>query len=273
MHIVKAVIPAAGYGTRFLPFTKAVPKEMLPLLNKPAIQYIVEEIMAANLQQCAIITTKQKQAIKDHFSPNPPLEKFLKQHNKLGLLQSVQKIIDSIDFTYINQEEALGLGHAVSLAHHVIGNEYFAVLLPDDIILHSSSAIGQLITIAREKNAAVLAVQEMPAATLSSYGVIAIEEQLSPELFAIQSVVEKPAPNMAPSNFAIIGRYILPPVIFKALQEIKPSNNGELQLTDALAWLLEHGHPIFAYKIQGNRYDVGTPAGWLSAIHDLSQTK
>src|ERR1700733_1969497 len=262
MHIVKAVIPAAGYGTRFLPFTKAVPKEMLPLINKPAIQYIVEEIMAANIEHCVIITTEQKQAIKDHFSPNQKLEKFLKQHNKLELLHSVQKIIDSINFTYINQEEALGLGHAVSLAHDVVGNEYFAVLLPDDIILHSSSAIAQLIAIAQEKNAAVLAVQEMPTVALSSYGIIAVKQQLSPDLFAIQSVVEKPSPNRAPSNLAIIGRYILPPVIFKALQEIKPSNNGELQLTDALAWLLEHGHPIFAYKIQGTRYDVGTPAGW-----------
>ena len=265
MKIIKTVIPAAGWGTRFLPFTKSVPKEMLPLLNKPAIQVIVEEIIASKIQNCIMITAPHKQAISNFFDEMPELNLFLKQKNKESLISDVQKIINALEFTYIHQEEAKGLGHAIWLARHAIANEYFGVVLPDDIMVSQPPALAQLMDICYAQNATVLAVQEMPKEAVSAYGVVAIKKQLSSDLFEVSGLVEKPKPEDAPSNLAILGRYILSHKIFKALDDIKPTIGGEIQLTDGIANMLHAGERVLAYKVRGTRHDIGTPAGWLKA--------
>lgn len=265
MKIIKTVIPAAGWGTRFLPFTKSVPKEMLPLLNKPAIQVIVEEIIASKMQNCIMITAPHKQALANFFDEMPELNLFLKQKNKENLISDVQKISKALEFTYIHQEEAKGLGHAIWLARHAIANEYFGVVLPDDIMVSQPPALAQLMDICYAQNATVLAVQEMPKEAVSAYGVVAIKKQLSSDLFEVSGLVEKPKPEDAPSNLAILGRYILSHKIFKALDDIKPTIGGEIQLTDGIANMLHAGERVLAYKVQGTRHDIGTPAGWLKA--------
>lgn len=270
MNIIKAIIPAAGFGTRLLPLTKAIPKEMIPLLTKPTIQYVVEETMASGISQCVIITTSRKQAIANYFSPDIPLQQFLKKNNKEALLEGVQKIIDTVTFSYLFQEEAKGLGHAIWLARDSIGNNYSAILLPDDIVISQNPAIKQLMQVAYQQNATVIAIQEMPTELISSYGVIGVKKQLTTNIFEVASLIEKPAASDAPSNLAIIGRYILSPFIFTALEESKPNAHGELQLTDALAAMLAQGHPIYAVKIEGTRYDVGTPSGWLTATMQMA---
>jgi UTP--glucose-1-phosphate uridylyltransferase len=271
MKITKAVIPAAGHGTRFLPWTKAVPKEMLPLLNKPAIQYIVEEIAQSDMRSCVMITAPHKQAIANHFDVCPALEQFLKEKNKSNLLDELNKLSRSVELSYIHQEEAKGLGHAIWLARNAIAQEYFGILLPDDILISTNPGIKQLMDIAQQENASVIAVQEVPKENVSAYGVIAIKKQLSANLFEISDLVEKPTANQAPSNLAIIGRYILSHTIFKALDEVKPSAGGEIQLTDGIATMLKKGERVIAYKIQGTRYDIGTPAGWLHANIELAK--
>jgi len=271
MKITKAIIPAAGHGTRFLPYTKAVPKEMVPLLNKPAIQYIVQEIADAGLGESIMITAAHKQAIAKHFGKAPELESFLKAKNKLSFLDELNKLIASIKIDYVIQHEAKGLGHAVSLARKIIGNEYFGILLPDDIMISEQPGIKQLIDIAQKENASVLAVQEVSQESISSYGVIAFDKQINENLFQIRTVVEKPDPQNAPSNLAIIGRYVLSPQIFKALDAVSPAANGEIQLTDGIAKIIADGNKVLAYKIKGTRYDVGTPVGWLKANFDLAQ--
>lgn len=273
MKITKAVIPAAGHGTRFLPWTKAVPKEMLPLLNKPAIQYIVEEIAAAGMQNCIMITSPHKYAIANHFDTAPALEQFLKEKNKSQLLDELNALSTSVQFNYIHQEHAKGLGHAISLARCTINEEYFGILLPDDIMIAAEPGIKQLADIAQKENASVIAVQEVPQEHVSSYGIISIQKQLNPHLFEVSHLVEKPDIKNAPSNLAIIGRYILSHKIFKAINEVKPSAGGEIQLTDGIARMLEQGERVLAYKIKGNRFDVGTPAGWLHANIALAQKK
>lgn len=271
MKITKAVIPAAGHGTRFLPWTKAVPKEMLPLLNKPAIQYIVQEIANSGLQNCIMITAPHKHAIANHFDKAPVLEQFLKEKNKLHLLDELNNLSNSLEFIYINQEDAKGLGHAISLARETIGQDYFGILLPDDIIVGAQPGIKQLMDIAQKENASVIAVQEVSQENVSAYGVIAIKKQLAPDLFEVSNLIEKPAVEDAPSNLAIIGRYVLSSKIFKALDEVKPSAGGEIQLTDGIAHMLKEGERVLAYKLQGTRYDVGNPAGWLHALIELSK--
>jgi len=271
MKITKAIVPAAGHGTRFLPYTKAVPKEMVPLLNKPAIQYIVQEIANSGLNECIMITASHKQAIAKHFGKAPELEAFLKEKNKLNLLDELNALIRSVKIDYINQDEAKGLGHAVARARETIGNEFFGILLPDDIMISAEPGIKQLIDIAQKENASVIAVQEVSKESISSYGVIAFDKQLSNDLFQIKTVIEKPAAQNAPSNLAIIGRYILSPQIFKALDEVSPAANGEIQLTDGIARMIVDGQKVLAYKIQGTRHDVGTPVGWLKANFELAQ--
>lgn len=270
MDIIKTVIPAAGFGTRFLPFTKAVPKEMLPLLNKPVIQYIIEEALLAQIRQCLIITSRSKGAIAHHFDASPELEFFLKEKNKSDLLSGLEKIRKNAEFAYIYQAEQLGLGHAIWLARHMIGKEYFAVMLPDDIIIDSTPGIAQLIRIARQEKASVIAIQEVPSDAVSSYGVIAIKKQITPSLYQVSDLVEKPQSKDAPSNLAIIGRYVLSHKIFASLEEIEPSAGGEIQLTDAISHLLKNNEKVFAYKIPGTRHDIGTPAGWLKATLDMA---
>ena len=267
MDISKAIIPAAGLGTRFLSFTKTVPKEMLPLMNKPAIQFSVEEGLQSGINHFTIITARGKQAIADHFDASPELNFFLKERQRDEVLSTLNQIINSAHFTYVRQPEPLGLGHAIWLARHTIGKEYFGIFLPDEIILGKPPALDQLIHIARQEKASVIAVQEVPAACVSSYGIIAIRKQITPSLFQVNHLVEKPEQKDAPSNLAVIGRYKLSHKIFSSLEEISSMGNAEeIQLTDAITHLIRHNEKVFAYKVRGVRYDIGTPLGWLKAV-------
>lgn len=268
--IVKAIIPAGGLGTRFLPATKTTPKEMLPLLEKPAIQYIVEEGIKSNLKTFIIVTGKNKSVIEDHFDSYPELDNYLKAHKKDELIEGVNKIINTANFIYLRQKEPLGLGHAIWTTRHIIGKEHIAVFLPDDIIISPIPCMAQLMQIAIQEKCNVVAVQEVPIENVSSYGVIGIRKQFSPNLFQVKELVEKPKPVDAPSNLAIVGRYVLSSNIFNSLEEMKLGIDGEIQLTDAIQNLLLSGEKVFAYKIQGTRYDIGTPMGLLKANLDLA---
>jgi UTP--glucose-1-phosphate uridylyltransferase len=266
MDIIKAIIPAAGLGTRFLPITKAVPKEMLPILNKPAIHYIIEEGIKSDINQFLIVTDKGKHAIADYFDSAPELEMLLKERGKENLLSEVQKIIRLAHFTYVRQSEPLGLGHAISMARHSIGKEYFGVFLPDDIIVGPDPALGQLIRIARQEKASVIAVQEVPNDCVSAYGIINVKKQLTPNLFQVANLVEKPNIKDAPSNLAIIGRYVLSHKIFQSIDDISGSTTDEIQLTDSISQMIKSNEKVFAYKVSGMRYDIGNPIGWIKAI-------
>ncbi len=265
MDITKAIIPAAGLGTRFLPYTKAVPKEMLPLLNKPALQYIIEEGLASDIKQFYVITSRGKHAVEDYFDTNPCLEQMLKDRNKDSSIASINKIIRNAQFTYIRQSEPQGLGHAISLARHTIGKEYFGIFLPDDIIAGKQAGLAQLMRIARQEKASVIAVQEVPQDCVSSYGVIAVKKQITPNLFQVSHLVEKPDKKDAPSNLAVIGRYVLSHKIFPAIDDISSYATDEIQLTDGISQMMKHNEKVFAYKVQGTRYDIGNPIGWLKA--------
>lgn len=270
MDVTKVVIPAAGKGTRFLPFTKSVPKEMLPLLEKPSIQYIIEEGLQAAVKNYIVITSAGKGVLADHFDAKPELDAFLQERNKENLLKGLEKITRSVNFTYIRQAESLGLGHAVSLAEQCINKEYFGVMLPDDILVGKQSALGQLMRIARQEKASVIAVQEVPMECIGSYGVIDIKQQITPHLFQVSNLIEKPAQKDAPSNLAIIGRYILSHKVFGSLDHISTYSTGEIQLTDAIGHMIQNNEKVFAYKVQSMRYDVGTPIGWVKAIIGLA---
>ncbi|MCC7414998.1 MAG: UTP--glucose-1-phosphate uridylyltransferase [Epsilonproteobacteria bacterium] len=272
MDISKVIIPAAGLGTRFLPYTKAVPKEMLPLLNKPAIQYIAQEALASDIQQFLMVTSKGQNAIADYFDADPALELFLKERNKTALLNELDKIARTAHFSYIRQPEPLGLGHAICMARHAIASkEYFGVMLPDDIIVGATPALLQLIRIARQERASVIAVQEVPEEYISMYGVVSIKKQFTPNLFQVANLVEKPNKKDAPSNLAIIGRYVLSQKLFKALDEVGYNqDHGEIQLTDGITQMSKDGEKVLAYKVQGNRFDVGTPIGWIKALISLA---
>lgn len=269
MEITKVVIPAAGLGTRFLPYTKTVPKEMLPILNKPAIHYSVEEAVQSGMEHVLFITNRSKELIGNYFDTTPDLETLLEEKNKLSDLKDINKLIKSTHFSYIRQSEPLGLGHAVLMAKPFIGKEYFGIALPDDIIVSRKPALEQLMRIARQEKATVIAVQEVPHDQVSSYGVIKIKKQVSHNLFQVESLVEKPALKDAPSNLAIVGRYVVSHKIFASLEEISTYASSELQLTDALLHMLHNNEKVFAYKIEGTRYDVGTPRGWLKTVLDL----
>jgi UTP--glucose-1-phosphate uridylyltransferase len=268
--ITKAIIPAGGLGTRFLPATKTTPKEMLPLLEKPAIQYIVEEGIRSNLKTFVVVTGKNKSVIEDHFDTYPELENFLKSRKKEDLLDGVNKIVNTANFMYVRQKEPMGLGHAIWSTKHVIGKEHIAVFLPDDIIIGQIPCMSQLIQIAFQEKCNVVAVQEVPIECTQSYGIIGIRKQFSPNLFQVKELVEKPKPSDAPSNLAIVGRYVLSPNIFQALDEMHVGTGGEIQLTDAIQSLLLSGEKVFAYKFQGTRYDIGTPMGLLKANIDMA---
>lgn len=266
MEIIKAIIPAAGLGTRFLPYTKAIAKEMLPLLNKPAIQHTIEEALLSEISNFLVVVGQGKHAIADHFDTSAGLEILLKERDKLGLLASTDRINRLAQFTYIRQSEPLGLGHAIWMARHSINKEYFAISLPDDIIMGKQPALSQLIRIARQEKASVIAVQEVPTECVSSYGIVAIKKQITPNLFQLSNVVEKPHPKDAPSSLAIVGRYVLSHKIFNSLEQISTYASSELQLTDAIAHMMQNNERVFAYKIQGTRYDIGTPVGWIKAV-------
>jgi UTP--glucose-1-phosphate uridylyltransferase len=229
----KAILPAAGLGTRFLPATKASPKEMLPLVDKPLIQYAVEEAVASGIEDIIVITGRGKRAIEDHFDRSVELEENLKGNGKGQLLSQIRHISNLANFCYVRQSEALGLGHAVLCAQHLIGDEPFAVMLGDEIIDASVPALAQLIHVYKKRHGAVLGIQEVPHQEVNRYGIIS-PDRLSDGLYKVTDLVEKPAPSDAPSNLAVIGRYVLPPEIFPILRKTKPGKNGEIQLTDAL---------------------------------------
>ena len=265
MNISKAVIPAAGLGTRCLPLSKAVPKEMIPLVDKPAIQYIIEEGIAAGMSEFCIVANDDKQAIRDYFSLNKKLDVFLKEKKLLHLVQAVNDIIDTTKFIYVPQPEPRGLGHAVLMARDVIGDEYFGIFLPDEIMDSKIPVMGQLIRIAQQYNANVIAVQEVPKERISSYGVIDIKRKIDENLYEISQLIEKPDLDQAPSNFATIGRYVLSSKLFDVLAVTKPGAKGEIQLTDAIDHMLQQGEKVLAYKVEANRFDIGNIPGWLQA--------
>lgn len=265
MEILKALVPAAGLGTRFLPVTKTIPKEMIPLLNKPAIHYIADEIVGSHISQCIMITAKNKNTLTDYFDSDSELETTLKERGKNDFISQLERIRRLCTFSFVRQAEPRGLGHAIWTARHLVGKEYFSVLLPDDLIINKVSATQQLIKIASQERASVLAVQEIPLEDSHKYGVIGIKKQLSPTLFQVSHLVEKPSPKDAPSHLAVVGRYILSHKIFQALEAVHEDVNQELQLTDGISQMLHMNEKVFAVKVQGVRYDIGTPEGWIKA--------
>jgi UTP--glucose-1-phosphate uridylyltransferase len=275
MRVRKAVFPAAGWGTRFLPATKAQPKEMLPLVDRPIIQYAVEEAVAAGIEQVIIVTSSQKRAIEDHFDLNYELEHLLEEKGEIEKLRQVRAITDLAQVAYIRQKEQLGLGHAVLMAKDLIGHEPFAVILPDDVVISDRPCIGQLIHVYNQMHGSVVAVTEVPHEETSRYGVIAGEPVEGPgreRTYRIHGLVEKPAPEDAPSNLAIIGRYVLTPKIFDKLEQTQRGAGGEIQLTDAIEALMDE-QAVFGYAYEGTRYDAGTTMGWLKASVELALTR
>jgi UTP--glucose-1-phosphate uridylyltransferase len=267
----KAVFPAAGLGTRFLPATKAQPKEMLPLVDKPIIQYGVEEAVASGCDQIIIVTGRGKTAIEDHFDVSYELEKQLEEKNKLELLAMVRRISDMIHISYTRQKEALGLGHAVLVAKDLVGNEPFAVLLADDVVDAETPCLKQMIDVFEETQCSVIATQVVEGKAISAYGVLDATPVpgYGGRLFEIRNLVEKPQPEVAPSNQAIIGRYILTPRVFECLEKITPGAIGELQLTDGLRGLLRHER-MYGYQFQGKRHDTGDKLGFLKATVEFA---
>ncbi len=272
MKVRKAVFPAAGLGTRFLPATKAQPKEMLPLIDKPIIQYGVEEAMASGCDQIIMVTGRGKTSIEDHFDTSYELEKMLEERGKGDLLQIVRQISDMIHIAYVRQKEALGLGHAVLTAKELVGNEPFAVVLPDDVIDAPVPCLKQMIDIYNETGSSVLATQVVEGAAISAYGVLdakPVPGRHDGRLFEVHHLVEKPKFDEAPSNLAIIGRYILTPAIFEMLENIEAGSGGELQLTDGLRALLKH-EKIYGFTFEGKRHDAGDKLGFLKATVEFA---
>ncbi len=262
--IRKAVFPAAGLGTRFLPATKAQPKEMLPLVDKPIIQYGVEEAVAAGIDNIILVTGRGKNAIEDHFDVSVELETFLEARGKKEQLEEIRAISNLINFAYVRQGEPLGLGHAVLVTRTLVGNEPFAVILGDDVIDANPPAIGQMMDVFNEVDGPVLAIEQVPRNTVSSYGIIDAEE-IKPGVYRIRDMVEKPPVAEAPSDLAIIGRYILTPDIFPALEATASDRTGEIQLTNGLRRLLKD-RPIYGCRIDGVRHDTGNKLGFLKAV-------
>jgi UTP--glucose-1-phosphate uridylyltransferase len=262
--VTKAVFPVAGLGTRFLPATKASPKEMLPIVDKPLIQYAVEEAVAAGITDLIFITGRGKRAIEDHFDKAYELEAELQAHGKNKLLKEVRGLLpDGVSCAYVRQAEALGLGHAVLCARHLVGDEPFAVILADDLIDAKVPVMKQMTEVHAKNGGSVIAVQDVPRADTASYGIVSAE-RVSPGLSKINNMVEKPKPEDAPSTLGVVGRYILSPRIFHYLENQRPGAGREIQLTDAIARLLRD-EPVMAYEFQGRRYDCGSKLGYLQA--------
>lgn len=266
VEIRKAVITAAGWGTRFLPLTKAQPKEMLPLVDKPVIQYAVDEAIAAGLVEITLVTSPNKESIEAFFSRSPKLEAFLAQKEEWGILDKVCHILDSAEVCYVRQEVPLGLGHAVLTARQSVGNEPFALLLPDEIL--EDELLGPMMRLHEQYGASIVAVEKMVGRDIEKYGVIRPEE-IAPGVYRVLDLVEKPSLREAPSDLAIVGRYILTPEIFPALEATSPGKNDEIQLTDAMKLLLKK-QPLYALEYKGVRHDVGVPFGWLKSLTVLS---
>ena len=263
MKVKKAIIPAAGLGTRFLPATKAQPKEMLPIVDKPTIQYIIEEAVASGIEEILIITGRNKKCIEDHFDKSIELEMELEKSGKSELLELVRDISDMVDIHYIRQKEPKGLGHAIHCAKTFVGNEPFAVLLGDDVVCSKVPCLKQLIDCYSEYKTTILGVQEVSEEDVSKYGIvdgIHIEDRV----YKVKDLVENPKPEESPSNIAILGRYIITPQIFEKIENTTPGKGGEIQLTDALKALMNE-EAMYAYNFQGKRYDVGDKLGFIQA--------
>lgn len=270
MKITKAVFPVAGLGTRFLPATKAQPKEMLPLVDKPIIQYAVEEAVAAGLEMMILVTGKGKQAIENHFDTSYELEEALEKKGKTEILEKVRAITSLGKFVYVRQQQPpLGLGHAVLMAKELVGNEYFAVFLPDDVMDCEVPCMKQMAEVFEKINAGVIAVQKTDAEGQKRYGIMKVEPTEDPRLHKIIDIVEKPGPQNAPSDLAVMGRYILPPEIFEELEKTQAGSGGEIQLTDAIRALLNK-KDFYAYEYEGERLDAGETAGYLQATIKLA---
>ncbi len=273
MKVRKAVFPAAGLGTRFLPATKAQPKEMLPLVDKPIIQYGVEEALAAGCDQIIIITGRGKNAIEDHFDTSYELEHMLEERGKTELLAIVRQISDMIHIAYVRQKQAMGLGHAVLMARELVGNEPFAVLLADDVIDAERPCLRQMMDVFEETQSSVIATMEVNGPAISAYGVLdskRVEGRFNGRVHDVKNLVEKPKPEEAPSNLAIIGRYILTPKVFETLEHTPLGAGGELQLTDGLRGLLQSGEKIYGYTFEGKRHDAGDKLGFLKATVEFA---
>ena len=271
MRIRKAVFPAAGLGTRFLPATKAQPKEMLPLVDKPLIQYVVEEAVESGITNITIITGRGKNAIEDHFDVSYELEQVLSSRGKTDVLSEMRRISSMVNVTYVRQKEALGLGHAILMSRDAVGTEPFAVMLGDDIIDAPTPCLGRMVSLFEKLQASIIATCEVPKSQISSYGVIrgTPVEGFNGRVYRVQDVVEKPRADEAPSNLAIIGRYILTPQIFNILEDTERGAGGEIQLTDGIRRLLEQ-QPVYAYLIEGTRYDAGDKLGFLKATVEFA---
>lgn len=263
MKVKKAVIPAAGFGTRFLPYTKAQPKEMLPIVDKPTLQFIIEEAIASGIEEILIITGRNKTSIENHFDRSIELELELERTGKMDLLEEIRKISNMANIHYIRQKEPLGLGHAIYCAKSFIGDEPFAVLLGDDIIHSRKPCLKQLIDVYDVYKTTVLGVQEVPIEEVNKYGIVCGKE-IENNVYIVKDMVEKPSVETAPSNVAILGRYIITPAIFDILSRTKPGKNGEIQLTDALRALAK-SEAMYAYAFEGKRYDLGDKQGFLEA--------
>lgn len=268
MSITKAVIPAAGLGTRFLPATKAQPKEMLPIVDKPTIQYIVEEAVASGITDILIITGRNKRAIEDHFDRSIELEMELEHKGKTALLEQVRQISDLVDVQYVRQKTPQGLGHAILCAKNFVGNEPFAVLLGDDIVDAEVPCLKQLIDQYDHYNGTILGVQKVSQENVNKYGIVK-GKALDERLYMVEDLVEKPNVEEAPSNVAILGRYIITPEIFPLLEKTQPGAGGEIQLTDALKALAKNKQ-VWAYEFSGRRYDVGDKLGFLEATVEMA---
>lgn len=266
----KAVFPAAGLGTRFLPATKASPKEMLPLVDKPLIQYGVEEVVDSGLQQVIIVTGRGKATIEDHFDLSYELEQLLESKKKTELLKLARRVSELAEISYIRQKQALGLGHAVLRARDLVGYEPFAVVLSDDVIASKIPCTKQLVDVYEQYGASVLALMEVPNEQISAYGCVDATPVVgSDTLFTINNMVEKPKPSEAPSNMAIIGRYVLSPEIFDSIESVEPGSGGEIQLTDAMKSMLQK-RPIYGLKFEGKRFDAGDKLGFLKATVEFA---
>jgi UTP--glucose-1-phosphate uridylyltransferase len=270
MKVRKAIIPAAGLGTRFLPATKAQPKEMLPIVDKPTIQYIVEEAVTSGIEEIVIIIGRGKRSIEDHFDKSYELEDALLKKNQSEMLEEVQKISNLVNIYYVRQKEAKGLGHAILCAKSFIGDEPFAILLGDDIVMSETPCLKQIINVFEYCNSSVIAVQEVPESDVHKYGIVKPRgANVDPNLFYIDSLIEKPKRDEAPSKYAIMGRYVLRPEIFNILRQLPTGHGGELQLTDAINELIKI-QAVLAYKFEGSRYDIGDKMGFVKATLDFA---
>jgi UTP--glucose-1-phosphate uridylyltransferase len=264
---MKVVIPAAGLGTRFLPVTKAQPKEMLPVVDKPTIQYVVEEAVESGITDIIIITGRGKRAIEDHFDKSYELEHRLSESGNHDGLEEIRKVASMADIFYIRQKEQLGLGHAILCAKKHVGREPFAVMLGDDIVVNEKPCMAQLLRVHSEKSASVVGVERVPKSQIAKYGVIDAEEEAE-GVYRVKDLVEKPLPEDAPSDLAVIGRYVFEPQIFDYLEKVRPGKNGEIQLTDAMRMLCRE-RKLYGLRFDGRRFDIGSKVDWIRATVEL----